>query len=155
MPPLERFNTVKRTKLCYNCLRDDHFTSKYNSKNTCFKEGCSVKNHTTFHDYFYLKQKKRDKDNDKLVKDGSKYTKKGGEIVKINTYKTSKVSESVFLQIVPVKVMKNDGETIRTFALLDNGSQNNLIREDFAKQLKLKGYSRIINISSIKDELKK
>ena len=102
-----------------------------------------------------MKQKKRDKDNDKLVKDGSKSTKKGGEIIKINTYKTSKVSESVFLQIVLVKVMKNDGETIRTFALLDNGSQNNFIREDFAKQLKLKGYSRTINISSIKDELKR
>ena len=58
-----------------------------------------------------------------------------------------------FLQIVPVKVMKNDGETIITSALLDNGSQSTLVREDFAKQLKLKGYSRTINISSTKDEL--
>ena len=58
-----------------------------------------------------------------------------------------------FLQIVPVKVMKNNGETIITSALLDNGSQSTLIREDFAKQLKLKGYSRTININSTKDEL--
>ena len=49
--------------------------------------------------------------------------------------------------------MKNDGETISTFALLDNGSQSTLIREDFVKQLKLKGCSRTINISSIKDDL--
>ena len=49
--------------------------------------------------------------------------------------------------------MKNDAETISFFALLDNGSQSTLIREDFAKQLKLKGYSRTINISSTKDEL--
>ena len=28
MAPLEKFNSVKRKKLCYNCLRDDHFTSK-------------------------------------------------------------------------------------------------------------------------------
>ena len=39
--------------------------------------------------------------------------------------------------------MKNDDETI---------SQSTLIREDFVKQLKLKGYSRAINTSSIKDK---
>ena len=151
MAPLEKFNTVKGKKLCYNCLRDDHFTSKCNSKNTCFKEGCSAKH--TLHDYFLLKQKKRDKDSDKHVKDDSQSTKKKGESITINTYKTSKVSERVFLQTVSLKVMKNDGQTISTFALLDNGSQSTLIREDFAKQLKLKGYSRTINITSIKDEL--
>ena len=122
-------------------------------KKYCFKEGCSANYHTTLHDYFLLKQKKRDKDSDKHVKDGSKSTKKEGESIKINTCKTSKVSQRVFLQIVPVKVMKNDGKTISTFALLDNGSQSTLTREDFAKQLKLKAYSRTINISSIEDEL--
>ena len=153
MAPLEKFNTVKGKKLCYNCLRDDHFTSKCNSKNTCFKEGCSANYHTTLHGYFILKQKKRDKDSDKHVKDGSKSTKKEGESIKINTCKTSKVSQRVFLQIVLVKVMKNDGKTISTFALLDNGSQSTLISEYFAKQLKLKAYSRTINRSSIEDEL--
>ena len=88
MAPLEKFNTVKGKKLCYNCLRDDHFTSKCNSKNTCFKEGCSAKH--TLHDYYLLKKKKRDKDSDKYVKDGSKSSKKEGESVKINTCKTSK-----------------------------------------------------------------
>ena len=104
------------------------------------------------HDYLLLKQKKRDKDGDKHVKDGRKSTKKEGESMKVNTYETSKVCERIFLQIVPVKVTKNDSETISIFALLENGSQSTLIREDFAKQLKLKRYSRTINISSIKDE---
>ena len=48
--------------------------------------------------------------------------------------------------------MKDNGETISTFALLDNGNQSTLIRKDFARQLKRKGYFRVINISSIKDE---
>ena len=47
--------------------------------------------------------------------------------------------KGLFLQIVPVKVMKNDGETIITSALLDNGSQSILIREDFAKNWNWKG----------------
>ena len=46
--------------------------------------------------------------------------------------------------------MKTDGETISTFALLDSGSQSILLREDFAKQVKLKGSSRTTNISSKK-----
>ena len=100
-----------------------------------------------------MKEKKQDKDSDKHVKDGSKSTKKEIESIKINTYETSKVSERVFLLIVLVKVMKNVGETISTFVFLDNGSQNTLIREYFVKQMKLKGYFRTINISSIKDEL--
>ena len=95
MAPLEKINTVKGKKLCYNCLRDDPFTSKCNSKITCFKEGCSAKHHTTLHNYFLLKQKESDKDSDKHVKDGSKSTKIEGESIKINTYKTSKVNERV------------------------------------------------------------
>ena len=135
MAPLEKLNTVKGKKLCYNCLRDNHFESKCKLKHPCFKEGCSVKHHAILHDYFLLKQKRRDKDGDKHVKDGSKFTKKEGGSIKVNTYKTIKVSERAFLQIVPVKVMKNDGETISTFALLVNDSQGTLLREDFAKQL--------------------
>ena len=75
--PLKKFNTVKGKKFCNNCFRDDYFTSKCKSKNTYFKEGCFVKHHTTLHDYFLLKQKMRDKDRDKHIKDG-KYTKKEG-----------------------------------------------------------------------------
>ena len=62
MAPLEKFKSVKGKKLCYNCLRDDQFTSKCNSKYTCFKEGCFVKHNKTLHDYFLLKQNKRKKD---------------------------------------------------------------------------------------------
>ena len=96
MALLEKFNSVKRKKLCYNCLRDDHFTSKCKSKNTCFKEGCSAKHYRTLHDNFLLEQKKQNKDSDKHVKDGSKSTKKEGVNIKVNAYKTSKMSEKVF-----------------------------------------------------------
>ena len=70
-------------------------------------------------------------------------TQRKGEIKQATKYKTSNISIRVFLRIVPLKVMKNDDETI---------SQSTLIREDFVKQLKLKGYSRAINTSSIKDK---
>ena len=86
MVPLKKFNTVKGNKFCYNRLRDIHFMSKCKSKNTCFKEGCSAKHHTTLDEYLRLKQKTPDKDSDKQVKDGSKSTKKEGKSIKVNTY---------------------------------------------------------------------
>ena len=33
MNDLEKFNTIKSNKLCYNCFRGDNFTSKCKSKN--------------------------------------------------------------------------------------------------------------------------
>ena len=48
--------------------------------------------------------------------------------------------------------MKTNDKTTSTFAMLDNGRQSTYKREDFAKKLKLKGYYRTINISSVKDK---
>ena len=53
-------------------------------------------NYRTLQDYFLLEQKKQDKDSDKHVKDGSKSTKKEAVNIKVNAYKTSKISEKVF-----------------------------------------------------------
>ena len=48
----ERFDTAKKLKLCYNCLKKDHFTSKCTSKNSCFNTGCTQRHHTTLHKHF-------------------------------------------------------------------------------------------------------
>ena len=40
--------------------------------------------------------------------------------------------------MLPVKVKTIDGRTTKTYALLDNGSQSTLIRDDYAQGLKLK-----------------
>ena len=34
MSDLEKFNTIKTNKLCYNCFQRNHFTLKCKSKNT-------------------------------------------------------------------------------------------------------------------------
>ena len=57
------------------------------------------------------------------------------------------------MQILPVKVKTIDGRTTTTYALLDNGSQSTLIRDNFAQGLKLKGYKKTISISSVIDEV--
>ena len=57
------------------------------------------------------------------------------------------------MQILPVSDKTIDGRTTLTYALLDNGSQSTLIRDDFAQALKLKGYKKTISISSVIDEI--
>ena len=56
------------------------------------------------------------------------------------------------MQILPVKVKTIDERTT-TYALLDSGSQSTLIRSDFVKSSKLKGYKKTISISSAIDEV--
>ena len=65
---------------------------------------------------------------------------------------TKEPSNRAFMQILPVKAKTIDRRT-RTYALLDNGSQSTLIRDDFAQGLKLKGYQKTISISSAIDEV--
>ena len=60
--PKMKFEFVKGKKLCFNCLKDDHFTGKCSSKNTFFQKGCNERHHTTLHDYFMERKQKRMKE---------------------------------------------------------------------------------------------
>ena len=50
--------------------------------------------------------------------------------------------------MLQLKVKTTDTRTTKIYALLDNGSQSTLVREDFAETLKLKGHKKTIPISS-------
>ena len=66
---------------------------------------------------------------------------------------TKEPLKGVLMQILPVQVKTIDGRTTMTCALLDNGSQSDLIRDDFEQGLKLKGYKKAISISGVIDEV--
>ena len=154
LTPIKKFEFVKGKKLCFNCLKDDHFTGKCTSRNTCFERGCNEKHHTTLHDHFTeRKRQKTEKDEKedkqrKSDKDSKEKHNKDG----LKTCATGSSYTPVCLQIVEVKIKSGNGTMISTYALLDNGSQSSLIREDFAKSLNLKGTNVTVNISSIKDK---
>ena len=85
---------------------------------------------------------------------GRKEDPKQNSNIKIQSFTgiTKETSKRVLMQILPVKVKTIDGRTT-TYALLDNGSQSTLIRSDFVKGSKLKGYKKTISISSAIDEV--
>ena len=75
MNDLEKFNTIKANKLCYNCFQGDYFTSKCESKNTCFKNDCSAKHHTTLHKYFTSNQRNRNNKGRKKIQNKTQTSK--------------------------------------------------------------------------------
>ena len=125
-----RFDTAKKLKLCYNCLKKDHFTSKCKSKNSCFNKGCTERHHTTLHEYF----------TEQAIKESFS-----------GKTQTSESNATVFLSVVPVKLHGLDSSSTTTYALLDSGSQSTLIRADVASKLKLKKKERRVTITTIND----
>ena len=67
---------------------------------------------------------------------------------------TTTPHKSKYLWVVRVNVTSPKGKRISTFALLDNGSDTTVIREDLAKKLCLKGKPKPINLSTVKESTK-
>ena len=68
---------------------------------------------------------------------------------------TNSKSFPVYLKVVLLKVKSGNAILIPAYAILDNGSQSTLIREDFSRQLVLKGKANKVNINSINNKVEK
>ena len=139
LSPAEKLSLVEENDLCFNCLRSGHRIQSCKSPNSCFKSDCSKKHHTTLHDSF---SKQSDTSINQDNTSGGVKKVAGG----MSTY-----SNEVYLQIVPVQIADANGKMVKTYALLDTGSQSTLVRDDLAVQLQLKGVKKNIKMSIIKD----
>ena len=108
LTPQERFEFVRKNKLCYNCSNKDHFTSKCPSLSSCFQINCQERHHTSLHDYFVGERKRKENQTKDTTHVGT----------------TFNVSEFVYLQIVPINVKGKNGKSVTTYALLDNAAQS-------------------------------
>lgn len=68
---------------------------------------------------------------------------------------TNSKSFPVYLKVVLLKVKSGYAILIPAYTILDNGSQSTLIREDFSRQLVLKGKANKVNINSINNKVEK
>ena len=57
--------------------------------------------------------------------------------------------KETFLQIVPVVLHSELGEDVETYALLDDGSQSTLLRDDIAERLHLNGKPQDLKVSTV------
>ena len=157
LDPGHRFELVKSLKLCYNCLNNGHVLDQCTSKGTCFKKDCHDRHHTTLHKYYVPTVPPAKKPNDPgdpstAAAKSSSSGSAGNQPVPVTTMgKYSASTKKVFLQIVPVRIHYGN-RSCSTFALLDNGSESTLLRQDLSGKLGLKGKLVDVSVGTFKDE---
>lgn len=122
----ERFDKVKILKLCINCFRSNHFT------NNCLANGCRIcnKKHNTL---LHIKKIEKIESNIEtpLAMEPSTSNSFAGSSGSANS------CSNVLLSTAIVKLKGKDGKWHNCKALLDSGSQSNIITQNFVNKLDL------------------
>ena len=118
----KRAEIVKNNRRCFRCLKGGHRSIDCQQTVPCEKDGCKYKHHALLHGAPVMWKRR------------SSSAKKNPPLC--GTTRASKII--TMLPIVPVYVAM-DGLSIKTYALLDSGSEITLIRGDIADALLLTG----------------
>ena len=110
--PAERNNFVSDNKLCFNCLSKGHQLNDCKSDFRCREDNCNGKHHTLLHQEL-----------------------KAGDLTINNCNINRDIDNTTYLQIIPV-TFHNNTNSVRTWALLDTGSDATLISEEIVDKLK-------------------
>ena len=146
----KRFGFSQAEKLCFNCLKPGHVSSKCKSHH-CYEEGCTGRHHTTLHKFFTQRAMPKEgdtNDNNKANKSTSENSSKESDS-KFNATIWKSKAKRIFLLVVPVTIVLPGRKEVNTYAFLDDGSEGTFIRNDFARKIGLKGKTEGITISTI------
>ena len=125
-PVKDRIDFAAKEKICKNCFSKTHLLKDCICSMKCRIDGCGKKHHTLLH----LESPQQATVNSTNKQD----------LAKSDQFHT-------LLQVIPVTVIYSAITTVVN-ALLDSGSDTNLITSELAKTLKLKGKQRKLNITS-------
>lgn len=132
----ERFQTVKSHKLCINCLKGGHLTKNCTSRK-CSK--CNKAHNTLLH--FESQQNSAVSFGDTSTTESASVSLSASEAPVHNHY--------VMLSTVRVRLVANNGREQEFRAILDSGSQVNLVTERLVKQLGIQPKHNTISIEGI------
>nr|XP_054773349.1 uncharacterized protein LOC129281437 [Lytechinus pictus] len=161
MVPEERFKFACEHKLCFNCLKPGHMTSRCKLDRTCSVKGCTLKHTKFLHTSKQAKPSTGDKSGiskkDEKVGNQRISPTQIDDREHVGQAASSHASSHrgsgrlrVALPIIPVKVRAANGRTaVDTFALLDNGSTNSFCLKELAERLDIKGRSQILSVSTL------
>uniref|UniRef100_A0AAG5DS52 Integrase catalytic domain-containing protein n=1 Tax=Anopheles atroparvus TaxID=41427 RepID=A0AAG5DS52_ANOAO len=130
LSPIDRRQFVSEKKLCYNCLRMGHILSGCRSKHTWRR--CRRRHHTLLH----------------LEETNSPPGPSSGIAVSSAVAEAGKRHQTFLLTAI-VNVVDNFGIEHSARALIDSGSQPNLISQRLAKILRIKGSKANISIQGV------
>ncbi|XP_058817812.1 uncharacterized protein LOC131681118 [Topomyia yanbarensis] len=144
----ERYSKVKQSGLCFNCLRRGHRTVDCNSEQSC--KTCGRKHHSLFHDGKPEAPKKLENEEPTSSTSCSSDIRETVEQTKsLNCAHSYNVTKQVLLSTAEVLVCGSGNTTWSCKALLDSGSDSNLMTEEFARKINIRMESINIPISGL------
>ena len=145
----ERFEIVKDMQLCLNCLKGGHQVRECPCKDHCRVTGCKKHHHTLLHFEDVNDERQPTQDPQPNPRKGSD-SEPGASSYVAATNSLRIMDRSVYFQVVPVQIQGKDGVApINTFAILDDGSSDTLIRQDIADQLQLEGPEQLLSLGNV------
>ena len=118
----ERVEAARKQHLCFRCLKKGHGSK--NCDKTCSK--CQRRHHILLHD--------SSRETEKTASEGEKAT----TAKEATTASTTKFKSSSSFGVFPVRFV-GDSKEVRTFALLDSGSNVTLVKRSVVDTLGVKG----------------
>ncbi|XP_037928768.1 uncharacterized protein LOC119663185 [Teleopsis dalmanni] len=144
-PPEIRRNMILSAKRCVNCLRSGHFSTKCPSQG-CLK--CKRRHHTTLHELYAANGKSQVTTDSSRNNDSHQLG--GHAAATLTTSRPVELKKSYgLLATVIMTVLNSQGVECKMRALLDSGSQVNLITERAARKLGLTQLSSSLNLSGV------
>ncbi|XP_053381765.1 uncharacterized protein LOC128549256 [Mercenaria mercenaria] len=131
MSLLDRKKHVLRYKLCFNCLKRNHMSSKCRKQKLCTVSGCTKKHHTLLQIWVPVS-------NETPVTQQS-----------VNCAATNGSFLKTCLGIIPVSVKGGDGNFCHTYALLDDGADKTLCDERLIRKLNVPSKPVTFKISTV------
>ena len=121
---------VQRLKLCFNCLKGDHFSRACRKPKICTVPDCTVKHHSLLHRWV-------------------NETDHTATQPKVRCAATNTCFSSSCLGIIPVVVKGENGNNSRTYALLDDGADKSLCDERLINVLHVISRPEWLKISTV------
>ncbi|XP_055543399.1 uncharacterized protein LOC129728947 [Wyeomyia smithii] len=150
----DRYNKVRQAGLCFKCLRRGHRTAACNSDNTC--RTCKRKHHSLLHDDKPAAPKVKESTpaTSSAATSSSTTVEEQREIAvqtqgSVNCTKSFMLKQQVLLSTAEVLVQGSSNKNVLCRALLDSGSDCNLICESLARKLNVAMENVNIPISGV------
>ena len=130
-----RTEFVKSKNLCFNCLRQGHFSSTCSSQGFCKVSECGKRHHSLIHpDNTHLKPR-----SPKARPDTRPKTQSGNGAGNSNLVSSIIESLPVRLKVLPVYVLGSDSTPVLVHCFIDSGSNRSLCSLALARKLGIEG----------------
>ena len=148
----DRFEFIKRSKLCHKCFSSRHHTPQCKKVNSCTVEGCT----NSFHHTLLHFTRKRSPVSKRTAPEVSNLNTDNPPENTIALSTVSKATDSdanVYLCVVPVRVRYKEKEVLK-YAFLDQGSSHTFCDKTLIRSLGITGQSEKICLQTLAGSIK-